>query len=118
MAVIKISGRLSWNVGYSDLGRLLAQKNNDKVEPLFLPLPLYCADFIEDTLSNSVVWKIICRGADLEMLRELVFPCDIDLPWKLHFSTCRVVDLRDESTKSRRDFFLGARMKLLNALAE
>lgn len=49
------------------------------------------------------------------MLRELVFPCDIDLPWKLHFSTCRVVD---ESTKSRRDFFLGARMKLLNALAE
>lgn len=118
MAVIKISGRLSWNVGYSDLGRLLAQKNNDKVEPLFLPLPLYCADLIEDTLSNSVVWKIICRGADLEMLRELVFPCDIDLPWKLLFSTCRVVDLRDESTKSRRDFFLGARMKLLNALAE
>lgn len=112
MAVTKISGRLSWNVGYSGLGRFLTQENNDKVEGLFLPLPLHCADLIEDTLSNSVIWKIICRGADLEMLRELVFPCDIHLPWKLPFSTCRVVDPRDEASRSRRDFFLGAEMKL------
>lgn len=67
---------------------------------------------MENTLSNSVVWKIIRKGADLEWLRELVFPCDIDLPWKLHFSSCRVVDLRDEAPKSRRNSFLGTRMKL------
>lgn len=118
MAVSKISGRLSWNVGYSDLWRFLDQENNDKVEALFLPLPLYSADFIEDILSNAVVWKIICSGAGLEALRELVFPCDIHLPWMLHFSACRVVDLRNEASKSRRDFFLGAKMKLWNALAE
>lgn len=46
------------------------------------------------------------------MFRELVFPCDIHLPWKMHFSTSRVVDLRDEASKSRRDFSLGAKMKL------
>lgn len=118
MAVSKISGRLSWNVGYSDLWRFLAQENNDKLEALFLPLPLSCADLIEDTLSNAVVWKIVCRGTDLETLRKLVFPCDFHLSWILHFSTCRVVDLRDEASKSRRDFFLGAKMKLWNALAE
>lgn len=118
VAVIKISGKPSCNIGYSNLWRVLAQENNAEVEAPFLSIPLYCADLIEDTLSNSVVWKIICKRADLERLRELVFPCGIDLPWKLHFSNCRVVDLRDEASKSRRDFFLGSWTKLQNALAE
>lgn len=75
---------------------MLAQENNDKVEALYLPVPLCCADLIEDTLSNSVVWKIICKGADLELLGNRAFPCDVDLPWKLHLSSFRVVDLRNE----------------------
>lgn len=52
---------------------------------------------IEDTLSHSVAWKIICKGPDLASLGEIVFPCDIALPGKLHFLSSKVVDLRDEA---------------------
>lgn len=111
MAVSKISGRLNWNTGYSNLWWYL----ENRIISFSFFFSIY-TDVAEDTLSNSVAQKIICKAPDLASLGELFFPSDLVLPWKLHFLSCKVVDLRDEAPKSRRNFFLGTRMKLWNAL--
>lgn len=89
----------------SDIWRVFRWQNNDEDLAFFFFLLYLYTDMIEDTLSNSFAWKIICKGPDLASLWEIVFPCDIALPGKLCFLSCKVVDLRGEAPKSRRYSF-------------